>query len=108
MTIRVTPEAITQINAAAAQSDAAALPLRIAAARTPDGGLDYRMGFDEGGVKAGDSQDAAGGVTVVVAAEDQALLDGAVLDYVELERGRFHFIFTNPNDPSHARRGGRA
>ena len=103
MTIRVTAAAIKQINIAASESAAADLPLRIAATRTPDGGLDYRMGFDENGARPDDSKDAAGAVAVVVSAEDQPLLDGAVLDYVEIERGRFHFIFENPNDPSHGR-----
>ncbi len=102
MIIHVTEDAIKQIEIAAGQSGTTGLPLRIATARTPEGGLDYRMGFDDEGVQAGDSQDCAGSVIVVVAADDQPLLEGTVLDYVEIEKGQFHFIFDNPNDPSHS------
>lgn len=104
MTITVTQDAQRQIAIAASQSGAGDLPLRIATVRTPDGGLDYRMGFDDAGIQEGDSQDQAGDVTVVVSAEDQPLLDGTVLDFVEIEAGEFHFIFDNPNDPSHSRK----
>ncbi len=104
MTINVTEEAQKQIELAASQSGASGLPLRIATARTPDGGLDYRMGFDDEGVKHDDSQDQAGEVIIVVAADDQPLLEGTTLDFVEIESGEFHFIFDNPNDPSHAKK----
>ena len=104
MIINVTENAIRQIEIAAKQSGATDLPLRIATVRTPEGGLDYRMGFDDKGIKAGDSRDAAGNITVVVSADEQTLLEGTILDYVEIEQGRFHFIFDNPNDPSHSRK----
>ena len=104
MVIEVTEAARIMIETAAKESSAIGLPLRIAAVRTPEGGLDYRMGFDEEGVKDGDSQDAAGTVTVVVSPEDQPLLDGTRLDYVEIEQGDHRFIFDNPNDPSHSKK----
>ncbi len=104
MIINITQNAIRQIEIAAEQSGATGLPLRIATVRTPEGGLDYRMGFDDNGIKSGDSQDSAGSVIVVVAADDQPLLEGTVLDYVEIEQGQFHFIFDNPNDPGHSRK----
>ncbi len=104
MTIKVSEEAAKQIEAAATQSGATDLPLRIATARTPEGGLDYKMGFDEEGVQEGDSQDQAGSVVVIVSADDQPLLEGTTLDYVEIEQGQFHFIFDNPNDPSHTKK----
>lgn len=104
MIIKVTENAQAQIEAAGKDSGADNLPLRIATIRTPDGGLDYRMGFDDEGIKDGDSQDQAGSVVVVVAPDDQALLEGTTLDYVEIEQGEHHFIFDNPNDPGHARK----
>ncbi len=104
MTINVTQDAIRQIEIAAEQSDATGLPLRIATTHTPEGGLDYRMGFDDEGVKDGDSQDYAGNIMVIVSADEQPLLEGTILDYVEIEQGQFHFIFDNPNDPSHSRK----
>ena len=104
MIIEVTDAARIMLETAAKESDAMGIPLRIAAARTPDGGLDYKMGFDDEGVKDGDSQDAAGTVTIVVAAEDHPILEGTKLDYVEIEQGDHRFIFDNPNDPSHAKK----
>jgi iron-sulfur cluster assembly protein len=104
MVIEVTEAARIMVETAAKESNAVGLPLRIAAVRTPEGGLDYRMGFDEEGVKDGDSQDAAGTVMIVVSAEDQPLLDGTRLDYVEIEHGDHRFIFDNPNDPSHSKK----
>lgn len=102
MTINVTQDAIKQIEIAAEQSGATGLPLRVATTRTPEGGLDYRMGFDDEGIKDGDSQGNAGNITVIVSADEQPLLEGTVLDYVEIEQGQFHFIFSNPNDPGHS------
>lgn len=104
MVINVTDAARIMIEMAAKDSNATALPLRIAAVRTPEGGLDYKMGFDDEGIKEGDSQDQAGLVTVVVAADDQPLLEGTTLDYVEIEPEDHRFIFDNPNDPSHAKK----
>ena len=104
MIIEATDAARIMLETAAKESNAKGIPLRIAAVRTPDGGLDYKMGFDDDGIKEGDSQDAAGSVTIVVAAEDHPLLDGTKLDYVEIEAGDHRFIFDNPNDPSHAKK----
>lgn len=104
MVIEVTDAARIMVETAARESNAVGLPLRIAAVRTKDGGLDYKMGFDDEGVKEGDSEDPAGTVTIVVAAEDHPILEGTILDYVEIEQGDHRFIFDNPNDPSHTKK----
>ena len=93
----VTRAAAKQIRRAAASGDAEELALRVAATRTGDGGIDYRMGFDE--IVAGDRVFSTNGIDVVIAAGDEALLDAAVLDYVEIEAGDRRFIFLNPGDP---------
>ena len=95
----LTRAAAKQIRSAAASGDMEELALRVAATRTGDGGIDYRMGFDE--IGAGDKVFSTNGIDVVIAAGDQALLDAAVLDYVEIEPGDHRFIFLNPNDPHH-------
>ena len=46
----VTKAAAKQIRRSAADGDTEELALRIAASRTGDGGIDYRMGFDDVGV----------------------------------------------------------
>ena len=95
----VTRAAAKRIRSAAASGGMEELALRVAATRTGDGGIDYRMGFDE--IGAGDTVFSTNGIDVAVAAGDEALLDTAVLDYVEIEAGDHRFIFPNPNDPHH-------
>ncbi|CAK0748475.1 Adhesin [Gammaproteobacteria bacterium] len=97
--INVTEQAAKQIRQATTTSDAEGLALRIAARQLPDGTLDYGMGFDH--PKPGDIIIETYGVTIVVAAQHQAVLNNLVLDYVEFSPHDFHFIFQNPNDPQH-------
>ena len=97
--ITVTRNAAKQIRRSAASSDTEELALRIAASRANDGGIDYRMGFDDVGVD--DTLLSTNGVDVVIASADKPLLNGTVLDYVEIEPGDHRFIFLNPNDPHH-------
>lgn len=100
--ITVTPQAAEQIARSAQQSGAAGTTgacLRLAARLDDKGVLEYGMGFDD---KAdGDTQVAAGGVTLLVSPGSIELLTGATLDYVEINPGEWRFIFINPNDPSH-------
>ena len=90
----VTSAAAREVIEAAARSDAQGLALRVAARRTDDGSIAYGMGFDE--VREGDQPREFDGLTVLVAAGCGALLDDTVLDFVELEPGRFDFIFVPP------------
>lgn len=93
----ITPEAATQIQLSAVQSQAQDLPLRIAATRKEDGQFHYQMGFDEAqGV--GDVLVEAEGVSVIIDAASALLLKGAWLDFVDLD-GHMEFVFMNPNDP---------
>ena len=94
---KVTKAAASQIRASAQKGDAEELALRVAATRKPDGAIEYRMGFDEVGVE--DVLLNSRGVDVVFANSQKELLNGVVLDYVEIEPGEFRFIFLNPNDP---------
>ena len=87
---------MSQVHEAARQGGTQGLPLRLAAARQADGTIDYRMGFDQG--TEDDIRLNCDGVQVVMAPEYVPLLDQATLDYVELEPGKFHFIFLNPKD----------
>ena len=71
--------------------------LRIAAKRTADGSIEYAMGFDD--KQTEDVEVNWHGVNVIVAPTSTELLSGTTLDYVELEPGKYEFIFMNPNDP---------
>ncbi len=74
-------------------------PLRIAARRKEDGSIDYLMGFDH--AQDDDIRVQCGDVEVVFAPEYQVLLEGATMDYVEIESGEYRFIFLNPNDETY-------
>jgi len=97
--ITVTPQAAEQIAKSAQQAGAGSVCLRLAARLDDKGVVEYGMGFDD---KAdGDMQVVASGITLLISSGSVELLTGATLDFVEINPGEWHFIFINPNDPSH-------
>jgi iron-sulfur cluster assembly protein len=97
--ITVTAQAAAQIRESARHSGLETPRLRIAARLTEKREIEYGMGFDDKG--EGDVEFSSEGVTLLVAQACTELLDGAKLDYVELNPGEHRFIFVNPNDPAH-------
>ncbi len=98
--ITITEQAGEQIRKAAEQTGATNLFLRLAAKVEDGGKFEYGMGFDER--KDNDTLWQSGSVSVLVSPACKELLEGATLDYVELNPGDFRFIFINPNDPAHS------
>lgn len=97
---KLTRAAAEQVLRAAKQGGTEGLSLRLAASCKPDGSFDYRMGFDES--TEDDIRFSCEGIDLVITPEQAPLLDQATMDYVEIEPGRFHFIFLNPKDPSYS------
>jgi iron-sulfur cluster assembly protein len=97
--ITLTEKAIEQVKTAAEESQAAGLALRLAAKKKADGSMEYGMGFDE--AKDDDLLFKFGDVEVVFGGEYGPLLNGTTIDFVELEPGKWHFIFMNPNDANY-------
>lgn len=93
----VTKDAARQIRESARSGNMDELALRISAQREADGSIGYKMGFDE--INAEDVLLNTGGVDVLITVPDKELLNGTVLDYVEVEAGQYNFVFLNPNDP---------
>ena len=87
----LTSAAARQIEQAAVASGTQDMALRVAARPEPDGSLQYGMGFDD--ATENDMKLELEGVSVLIAAQYQELLDDTLLDYVELEPGQFNFIF---------------
>lgn len=100
MLLQVTPRAAQQIRYQAKQNRMEGMPIRVAAKRNPDGSLHYGMGFDDTG-RDDDTVFQCNGVDVVISPMSIDLLNDTVLDYVQLEDGKFEFIFLNPNDPNY-------
>jgi iron-sulfur cluster assembly protein len=92
----MTTTATMQIRQAAMDSGATEMVLRVAARQEADGSINYGMGFDD--AQEGETpallQD---GVTVLIAPPIRPLLEGTVLDFVEMEPGEFRFIFVPPS-----------
>ncbi|MBF0470868.1 MAG: iron-sulfur cluster assembly accessory protein [Gammaproteobacteria bacterium] len=101
--ITVTVSAVKKIQQDAAQSGNSGLALRLAV-RPEEEGFNYGMGFDE--AKEEDVSYTFGDLSVVFSAEYAPYLNGATLDYVEMEPGQYHFIFINPNDKNCTPPGG--
>lgn len=86
----LSPAAAAEIRAATARSDAAGLSLRVAARVEDDGTLAFGMGFDE--PREGDMPLDLDGIAMLIARPSQALLDDAMLDFVEVSPGRRAFV----------------
>lgn len=96
---KVTERAAEQIFKAAKAGEMSGLALRLAARQQSDGSIEYGMGFDE--KKETDVHVNSYGIDIVFEPSYKTLLQGAVLDFVELETGDFRFIFLNPNDATY-------
>lgn len=97
---KVTMAAAEQVRSAAKQGGTDGLSLRLAANQKPDGSIDYRIGFDDATDE--DIRMSSEGVDIVMAPEFVPLLDDATMDFVEIEPGKFHFIFLNPKDTNYS------
>lgn len=91
--------AIAQIKTSLEESEHGKMALRIAASMDTDETVNYGMGFDE--TKEDDVQFTFEDVNFLVSPDCVELLNGAHVDYVEIEEEQHHFIFLNPNDPNY-------
>lgn len=98
--ITLTVEAANQIRHSAVKGKMENLALRLAATRNPDNSLHYAMGFDDVPSEK-DHRFSSEGIDLVVSETSVELLRGTVVDYVEIEPGKYQFIFLNPNDPNY-------
>lgn len=95
--LNLTPAAAQEILAAAQRSNAAGMALRVAARQVADGSIEYGMGFDE--ERDDDLPVECGGLKVLIGSPSRPLLDGTVLDFVEIEPGRRDFVFIPLDEP---------
>lgn len=98
--INLTDTAAAQIRESARQSKSEGMALRIAAKKNQDGSFHYAMGFDDVN-EAVDQLFSVAGVQLVAGNDQEALLRGMTVDFVEIEAGEQQFIFLNPNDPAY-------
>jgi len=98
--ITLTSKAVKQMELSAEQGDMQRVPVRIAIQEQEDGSFHYAMGYDKQRLP-GDVFINVEEVSLVVAKKSQELAEGMTIDYVELEPGKYEFIFLNPNDPTY-------
>lgn len=96
----VSPAAAAELLAAAARSDADGMALRVAARALADGSIEYGMGFDD--ERENDECAEYNGLTVLLGAKSRPYLAGTLLDYAEVEPGRFDFVFVPTDEPADA------
>ena len=97
--ITITPAAAAQIKLSAEQGKTEGMSLRIAASLNDDKSIHYGMGFDDN--KEDDVTVPADDIEIIVSVTSAELLKNTTIDFVELEPGKFQFIFLNPNDPNY-------
>ena len=97
--ISMSAEAAEQIRLSAEKTASESMALRIAAKVAVDESVEYGLGFDE--KRDDDMSFNIQGIDIVIAKDSAELLNGAHLDFVEIEPGNFNFIFQNPNDPNY-------
>lgn len=98
--IHLTEKAAEQISQSASQSGVTQSSLRIAVKKNDDGTFHYAMGFDDA-ITEDDHKFECNGVSLVISPKSVELATGMTIDYVELEKEQFNFIFMNPNDPAY-------
>ena len=81
------------------ETNAGSMFLRLAAKANKDGSIEYGMGFDE--ANDHDIKIKQFEIEVIVDPQSSELLDEATMDYVEIEKDQFHFIFSNPLDKNY-------
>lgn len=95
--ISLTKEAAAQIRAAASQSGAENLALRIAARVNDAGMLEFGMGFDE--ERSNDAAVDSWGVTLLINAQSKPYLDDVTIDFSEVAPGESRFVFSKASAP---------
>ncbi|HMM55528.1 MAG TPA: iron-sulfur cluster assembly accessory protein [Candidatus Desulfobacillus sp.] len=93
----LTPAAAARVIDSARQSDAAGMPLRIAAKVEEDGRLAFGIGFDE--PREQDLSYECEGVTLLIAPPSRELLEDMLLDFAEIAPGDWQFVFMRTSPP---------
>ena len=98
--IKVTDAAARQVDLAIKPQEKKVVSLRLAVMRKADGSFHYAMGLDDQNYED-DLKLQSNGINIVVNSAMLSMLRNMTIDYAELEKGQYHFIFLNPNDPSY-------
>ena len=93
----LTPAAAARILDSAHKADATGMALRVAAKIDDDGQLSFGLGFDD--EREHDLSYECEGLTILIAPPSRDLLEGMLLDLVEVEAGDWQFVFMQAQAP---------
>tara|TARA_Y100000590_G_C15730229_1_gene1016691 strand:+ start:2194 stop:2511 length:318 start_codon:yes stop_codon:yes gene_type:complete len=97
--IKITDKALSKIIEQKKLMKNDSMKLRVAVMRKDDK-YHYAMGFDDN-ITQEDEIVPIDGIDIIVSSVSKPLASGMTIDYVEIEKDNFNFIFLNPNDPSY-------
>ena len=98
--IKITDPAARQIRLSIKPEEAKTVSLRLAVMCKQDGSFHYAMGLDDQNHED-DLKLQSNDINIVVNSAMLGMIRNMTIDYVELEKGQYNFIFLNPNDPSY-------
>jgi len=98
--INITEEAQSIFKREIAKEENKNFKLRIAAMKKDGDSFQYAVGFDEN-ITKNDKVLSINDIEIIISNMSFEMCDGMTIDYVELEKNKFNFIFLNPKDPNY-------
>lgn len=97
--IKITTNAISAFNKEIQKDENKDFKLRLAVMKK-DNSFHYALGFDDN-ITNNDKIIKVQNIEFIISNISHDLCDGMTIDYVELEKGQYNFIFLNPKDPNY-------
>ena len=98
--IKITDQAQLIFKKEIAKEENKGFKLRLAAMKKDDKECQYALGFDDN-ITKNDKILNIDEIEVIMSNVSFEICDGMTIDYVELEKNQFNFIFLNPKDPNY-------
>ena len=98
--INITEEAQSIFKREIAKEENKNFKLRIAAMKKDGDSFQYAVGFDEN-ITKNDKVLNINDIEIIISNMSFEMCDGMTIDYVELEKNKFNYIFLNPKDPNY-------
>ena len=98
--IKISPAAASVFKKEIDKEENKGFKLRIAVMKKDGNNFHYALGFDDN-ITSNDEALNVDGVEVIMSKASLEICSGMTVDYVEMEKGQFNFIFLNPKDPNY-------
>ena len=98
--IKITDQAQLIFKKEIAKEENKGFKLRLAEMKKDDKDFQYALGFDDN-ITKNDKILNIDEIEVIMSNVSFEICDGMTIDYVELEKNQFNFIFLNPKDPNY-------